>query len=108
MLQIVYDNLTRLLFMKGIFLFFFYSLVAVSGNADEGQKTDEANNDQSQWTVAQVAPTNNAQSSSSPADEQQTMHENGQLLQALTNYIVKENRCATQSEICMALSHRDY
>ncbi|XP_046612558.1 E3 ubiquitin-protein ligase UBR4 isoform X2 [Neodiprion virginianus] len=70
------------------------ALVAVSANAEDTQKTDEANNapnnEQSQWTVAQVASTNNTQSSSS-TDDQHTMHENSQLLQALTNYIVKEN-----------------
>lgn len=70
------------------------ALVAVGGNTEDGQKTDDSNNmpnnEQSQWTVAQVAPSNNTQTSSPTAD-QNVMHENSQLLQALTNYIVKEN-----------------
>ncbi|XP_012287187.1 E3 ubiquitin-protein ligase UBR4 isoform X2 [Orussus abietinus] len=68
------------------------ALVAVTGSTEESQKADDTsnapNNDQGQWQVEGLSSSNQA---SSPSDDQHCMHENNQLLQALTNYIVKEN-----------------
>lgn len=45
-----------------------------------------------QWTVTQVASTE-SNASPSPCDDQKSLlQENSQLLQALTTYIVKQNR----------------
>ncbi|XP_015606097.1 protein purity of essence isoform X2 [Cephus cinctus] len=72
------------------------ALVAVTANGEETQKPDETgsnppNNEQSQWRALFLDASGNSNPTASPNEDQHSMHENNQLLQALTNYIVKEN-----------------
>ncbi|XP_066587252.1 E3 ubiquitin-protein ligase UBR4 [Prorops nasuta] len=70
------------------------ALAATPGPTEEGQKVEEisnvANNDQALNAI--IASVENSTSGNQVAnnDEQHSIHENSQLLQALTNYIVKK------------------